>query len=268
MITRFVKMSGITMPLHIEHHGLAADERIDDRAVRTDVLSVDVEVKYANAKRIESHTLDGVWNYGSIYEALCFGPVINLKGPLESVLDDIADAIEASMLEQELKATEIAVRAKRLGLAASHPELHVKRSYKPPGLIASPPVASTTRSAGIVSHPLVVKIDHSWCQGSERVEHKDIRIEAVNVSFSAETKNSKFAGLDGLFNYASLVHLVDSMAGMTLTQPTEFLCDLLSEKILDESAKQKLDLLKVQVEVERTAYARCSVSLGIEVWPG
>jgi len=44
--TRFVRLSGITMPLRFEHGHLAASERIDEAASRIDTLAISLYVEY------------------------------------------------------------------------------------------------------------------------------------------------------------------------------------------------------------------------------
>lgn len=253
---RTVALHGITLPVRVAHGNLSADQRIDDVPNRIDTLQVSLEVDYESRCDLKVRSLDGAWNYGEVYNQLCLSDVQTITGPLEGILDSTLALIEASASTQHLELVGGRVAANRIGLAVGFPKLVVCTQYK------SKPTETVgkIRTAGICDFPLVIAVDHSWCQGSQRVEHVDVRTESVSLSFRAETRAGSLAtnDLTGLYNYAGLIHKVEKMQGIQLCGPVEQLCDLVTQVLEDDARKLGVDLRKTVVEVRRTGYARCT----------
>jgi dihydroneopterin aldolase len=253
---RTVALHGITLPVRVSHGNLSADQRIDNVANRIDTLQVSLEVEYESHCALQVRSMDGAWNYGDVYAQLCLSDVPTITGPLEGILDTTLDLIEASAGTQHLALVGARVAANRIGLSVGYPQLVVGKQYQ------AKPVEplGKIRTAGICDFPLVVAVDHSWCRGSQRVEHVDVRTESVSLSFRAETRAGVLASdnLAGLYNYAGLINKVQKMQGIELCGPVEQLCDLVTQVLEEDARKLGVDLRKTVVEVRRTGYARCT----------
>jgi len=258
--TRFVRLSGITMPLRIEHGHLAASERIDEAASRIDTLAISLNVEYQSPLPIIPRSMQGAWNFGRMYKALATGDVATVRGPLESVLDAALVQAGACVADQALQLRHAAISADRLGLAVGYPRLAVRT-----GTPARPSGDGTiVRYVGICDYPLVVNIDHSWCVGEQRVEHADLRAEAVRVTFGAHLPSADLNEHDlaGLYNYAGLLARVATMQGLLIDGPMEHLVDAIEGMLIDDAANESVSLQSSHVEVTRTGYARCVPTIG------
>ncbi len=198
----------------------------------------------------------GTWNYGDVYSQLCLADVQTITGPLEGVLDDTLILIDQTAKAQGLKLIEARASADRMGLAVGFPRLSAIHRYQQMPAQRQ----GMERSAGICSFPIVITVNHSWCQGSQRVEHMDYRTESVLLSFRAETRATALSSSDltGLYNYAGLIHEVQSMQGIGINGPVEQLCDLVTAVLEKDAKSLGVCLLKTVVEVRRTGYARCT----------
>lgn len=253
---RTVALRNITMPLRVSHGNLSPDQRIDDLSNRIDTLMIGLSVQYQSDGDIKPGSMDGAWNYGDVYQHLCLSDVQTVTGPLEGVLDETLTLIDASATAQGISLTDTQVSANRMGLAVGYPRLIARRRYS----ASREETTELERSAGICEFPLVVSVNHSWCKGSQRVEHVDVRTESVSLSFRAETRATSLSASDltGLYNYAGLIHKVQKMQGIELTGPVEQLCDMVTSVLENDARTLGVDLLKTVVEVRRTGYARCT----------
>lgn len=253
---RTVALYGITLPVRVVHGNLSQTQRIDDLENRIDTLQVSVEVDYESIGNTQERSMAGAWNYGEVYSQLCLADVQTMTGPLEGVLDHALRLIDESAKAQGLRLIEARASADRMGLAVGFPRLSARKRY----LSAHAASTGMERAAGICNFPLVIAVNHSWCQGSQRVEHRDVRTESVSLSFRAETRASALSSADltGLYNYAGLIHEVQSMQGLEITGPVEQLCDLVTAVLEQDALALGVDLLKTVVEVRRTGYARCT----------
>lgn len=253
---RTVELKNITLPVRVSHGNLNPSQRIDDISNRIDSLQIDIIVNYDINVPLQDFSLDGVWNYGDVYHYLCLSDVPTITGPLESILDEAILLIEKTAKEQNIKLNYTEVSANRLGLAVGYPHLVTRRNYEPVINSTSP----MQRSAGICDFPLIISVNHSWCKGSQKVEHVDLRHECINLSFHAETVSQELSSNDltGLYNYAGLIHQVQNKQGFEVNGPVEQLCDLISEILENDAKKLNVKLLKTIVKVERTGYARCT----------
>lgn len=180
---RALSLSAISLPLQVNHGHLGPSERIDDEGSRIDTLVCDVEVRYPAIPLI-GRGLSGVFNYGKVYQSLCFPPLRRLTSPIETVLDEAIELIDTSAHEQGIALVSSKIVAKRMGLAVGIPQLVVERDHGPRLPFVS---QNRIRRAGVVDYPLNLVVDHSWAVGEERVEHVDVRHETVKVSFEACT---------------------------------------------------------------------------------
>lgn len=253
---RTVSLFGITLPVRVVHGNLSATQRIDDLENRIDTLQVSVEVDYESLGNVQERSMSGAWNYGDVYSQLCLADVQTITGPLEGVLDHTLSLIDVSAKAQGLHLIEARASADRMGLAVGFPRLSARKRYLPPHVA----IPGMERSAGICNFPIVIAVNHSWCQGSQRVEHMDYRTESVSLSFRAETRASALSSSDltGLYNYAGLIHKVQSMQGLEINGPVEQLCDMVTAVLEQDALSLGVDLLKTVVEVRRTGYARCT----------
>lgn len=259
---RFVQLNQLYVPIVVDHGHLNGGERIDDEDKRVDILLIDIEIKYAFSKA-EDKTLKNVFNYGDVYQALVSGNIREIKGPLEGVLDSVVLCIEESAKTQEVDLIEVEVKAIRKGLACGSPKLIVGKKYKDTSQVNRAEIIGL-RSAGVMGEPLVVKVNHAWCTGSERVEHIDNRVEQVEISFDVETEAKELKDdLAGLYNYASLVHLIRDMHNIELNGPIEMLVDSLNEKLEEMTKKVGVVMLRSEIKVKRTGYARCIPVMGL-----
>lgn len=261
--TRTVKLGGITLPVRVEHAQLAASSRIDALDSRIDTLAISVIVDYMSERPVRPQTMDGVWNYGDIYRDLCMSDVQTITGPLEGILDGVTDKIERTVCDQRLVPVRILVTANRLGLAVGYPQLRRERRY---ATTACPEILpAETRDVGICDFPLVVQVNHAWCQGSERVEHADNRIETVRLSFGAKAlaKSLNTGNLDGLYNYAGLIHALEAQQGYVVDGPMEQLVDHISALLERDAEQMGVSLVNTWVSVTRTGYARCIPSIAL-----
>lgn len=178
-----------------------------------------------------------------------------IKGPLESILDSTLRLIEVSAKDQGVSLLNTSVSANRMGLALGLPRLHAQRIYT--GL---PVQIGCIRSTGVCSFPLAIRVNHSWCTGDERVEHTDIRVEPVLVSFYAESRAQELSDsrLSGLYNYDGLMHQVKKLQDLNISGPVEQLCDIVQDLLEQDALSLGVELLKTVVKVERTGYARCT----------
>ncbi len=262
---RAVTLENITLPVKVAHAQLNQGERIDNLDNRIDTLQVCVQVEYISAGTIKDKSLEGVWNYGQVYEKLCLGDLLTISGPLEGILDSCLETIEQSAKEQKIELVYVRVSADRLGLAVGYPKLAVQKRYinvKAENGIETDRGKSLEiqRQAGICNYPLVINVDHSWCVGLERVEHVDVRVESVLLSFYAKTKSKSLSSndLNGLYNYAGLIHRVSEMQNTVITGPVEMLCDKIISLLETDAHNLNLDLVEAFVEIKRTGYARCT----------
>lgn len=253
---RTVSLRNITMPVRVSHGNLAADQRIDDISNRIDTLMIALDVQYASQGDVRPRSMQGAWNYGDVYHHLCLSDVQTITGPLEGVLDDTLALIDATATAQGLALTDVRVSADRIGLAVGYPRLIAHRRY----LASRSETADLERSAGICNFPLVITVNHAWCEGNQRVEHIDTRTESVSISFRAETRATSLSTSDltGLYNYAGLIHKVQKMQGVEIAGPVEQLCDKVTDILVNDARALGVDLLKTVVEVKRTGYARCT----------
>ena len=253
---RKVSLHGITLPVRVSHGNLSASQRIDDLDVRIDTLQVGVEVVSESQGDVKPRSMLGAWNYGELYKHLCLSDVPTMTGPLEAVLDTAISQIDLSAKAQHISLIQTTATANRLGLAVGYPQLTACRRYQtlPGGH------AGIERSAGICNFPLVIAVNHSWCEGSQRVEHIDVRTESVCLAFRAETRASTLSSADltGLYNYAGLIHQVQKMQGLGISGPVEQLCDIVTHALEEDARSLGVELLKTEVEVRRTGYARCT----------
>ena len=252
---RTVALRGITYPIKVAHHNLAAQERIDDLAVRIDTLKVSLAVDYQSAASLTPGSLDGTWNYGTVYERLCLSDMPTITGPLEGILDSALNLIEVSAKDQGVSLLNASVSADRMGLAVGFPRLRTQKIYT-----VLPEPSGCVRSTGVCTFPLVIRVDHSWCTGDQRVEHTDIRVESVLVSFYAESRAHALSDSDlsGLYNYAGLIHQVKNLQDLKISGPVEQLCDIVQDLLEQDALSLGVELLKTVVKVERTGYARCT----------
>ena len=252
---RTVALQGITYPIKVAHHNLAAQERIDDMPVRIDTLQVSLEVDYQSPATLSNGSLEGTWNYGPVYERLCQSDMPTVTGPLESILDSTLGVIETAAKEQGISLLNARVSANRMGLAVGFPRLRSQKTYE-----EKPAQSGSFRSTGICSFPLIIRVDHSWCQGDQRVEHADLRVESVLVSFYAESKALTLSDSDlsGLYNYAGLIHQIKNLQDLLISGPVEQLCDIVQDLLEKDARSLGVELLKTVVEVQRTGYARCT----------
>ncbi len=128
---RSLRLDGIFMPIVVEHTGMnigAEGRVVDQYQSRVDTLAFDVEIRYRGTE-LRRGTEEGIFNYMGLYEHLCFQPVRTLHGPLETVLDEVADAIEAQAEEARLALLNTVVKVHRLGLLVGAPELQKRRMY-------------------------------------------------------------------------------------------------------------------------------------------
>jgi dihydroneopterin aldolase len=258
---RGVELQSIMMPVRVSHGNLEPNQRIDNLSNRIDTLEIRLAVQYESHGEVQPYSMNGAWNYGDVYQKLCLSDVETITGPLEGVLDDVLSLVENTATKQQLSLIDVQATADRMGLAVGYPRLIAKKRY------SSTPKHATEleRSAGIRDFPLVISVDHSWCKGSQRVEHVDFRTEAVSLSFRADTKASSLSSSDltGLYNYAGLIHQVQKMHGMVITGPIEQLCDKVAEVLELDARSLGVELLKTVVEVKRTGYARCTPVLSL-----
>ena len=252
---RTVALQGITFPIKVAHHNLAVQERIDDLPVRIDTLQVSLNVDYQSPASLTNGSLEGTWNYGSVYDLLCLSDMPTITGPLEAILDSTLGLIETSAKEQGVTLLNAQVSANRMGLAVGYPRLRSQKVYT-----EIPKPSGSFRSTGICSFPLVIRVDHSWCQGNQRIEHTDLRVESVLVSFYAESKVRSLSNSDlsGLYNYAGLIHKVKNLQDLLISGPVEQLCDTVQDLLENDARSSGVELLKTVVEVQRTGYARCT----------
>ena len=201
-------------------------------------------------------SMEGAWNYGDVYHHLCLSDVQTISGPLEGVLDETLALVDTTALAQNLVLNDVRVSADRMGLAVGYPRLIARKRYSASRVEDS----GLERSAGICDFPLVISVNHAWCEGSQRVEHVDVRTESVSLSFRAETRAASLSSSDltGLYNYAGLIHQVQKMQGIEITGPVEQLCDVVTSVLESDARALGVDLLKTVVEVKRTGYARCT----------
>lgn len=253
---RTVELRNITMPVRVSHGNLAADQRIDDLSNRIDTLKVGLSVQYESLGDVKSRSMEGAWNYGDVYHHLCLSDVQTISGPLEGVLDETLALVDTTALAQNLVLNDVLVSADRMGLAVGYPRLIARKRYSASRVEDS----GLERSAGICDFPLVISVNHAWCEGSQRVEHVDVRTESVSLSFRAETRAASLSSSDltGLYNYAGLIHQVQKMQGIEITGPVEQLCDVVTSVLESDARALGVDLLKTVVEVKRTGYARCT----------
>lgn len=253
---RTVEIRNITMPVRVSHGNLAPNQRIDDLSDRIDTLQVGLRVCHDSTGPMSPSSMGGAWNYGDVYQHLCLSDVQTITGPLEGILDETMALAEKTAAEQGIVVRNIEAWADRMGLAVGYPRLSVRKSF------VKEPVSSARlqRSAGICSFPLVISVNHAWCQGSQRVEHVDVRTESVDLSFWAETRASSLSAADltGLYNYAGLIHQVEKMQGVEIKGPVEMLCDEVASLLENDARALGVDLLKTVVQVKRTGYARCT----------
>lgn len=254
--TRFVELRNVTMPVRVSHGQLSPEQRIDELPNRIDTLDLSLLVAYQADLPIKPQSMQGVWSYGDIYQLLCMSDVQTITGPLEGILDNALQAVEDSAASQLVSLDDVEITANRMGLAVGYPRLVARKRY-----VQSPGNASEfSRTAGICEFPLVISVNHAWCEGAQRVEHVDVRTEAVQLSFSAETRAQSLASGDlrGLYNYAGLIHKVQRMHGVQISGPVEELCDMVSDVLLHDAQALGVSLLQTTVEVKRTGYARCT----------
>lgn len=270
---RTVRLENITYPVCVAHGKLQAHERIDSLDTRVDTLNICVDMGYKHQGPTRPGTMDNVWNYGAVYERLCMSEVPTIEGPLERILDAAMFEVCGSVSQQGLTASHVFVTADRMGLSVGYPQLSTGCVFQDTATRKGSMLGDTTgrvRSVGIKNQPLIVHVDHSWCQGNQRVEHVDARTEAVEVSFSAVTESEELteSDLTGLFNYAGLIHAMQGMQNMSLKGPVEEICDTLADMLDREAKKLNVHLLQTGVEVRRTSYARCTPVLGLQTWYG
>lgn len=253
---RSVALNNITMPVRVSHGNLAPDQRIDDLSNRIDTLKVGLSVQYESLGDVKPRSMEGAWNYGDVYHHLCLSDVQTVTGPLEGVLDETLALVDATAKAQDLILSDVQVSADRMGLAVGYPRLIARKRYS----ATRGGDSELERSAGICDYPLVISVNHAWCEGSQRVEHVDVRTESVSLSFRAETRASSLSSSDltGLYNYAGLIHQVQKMQGIEITGPVEQLCDVVTSVLESDARALGVDLLKTVVEVKRTGYARCT----------
>lgn len=225
-------------------------------AVRIDTLQIDLDVMYESQGDVKPRSMAGAWNYGDLYKELCISDVQTITGPLEGILDTAISHIDASAAGQHIDLIQTQVTANRMGLAVGYPQLKALRRYKP----VPWPQVGMERSAGICNFPLVISVNHAWCEGNQRVEHMDTRTESINLAFRAETRASALSSddLTGLYNYAGLIHKVQTMQGLDISGPVEQLCDIVTNVLEEDARSLGVELLKTEVEVRRTGYARCT----------
>ena len=206
---RTVSLHNITLPVRVSHGNLAPDQRIDDLSNRIDTLKIGLSVQYESRGDAKPHSMDGVWNYGDVYHHLCLSDVQTITGPLEGVLDEALALVDATAKAQNLVLNDVQVSADRMGLAVGYPRLIARKRYS----ASRGEAPEMERSAGICNFPLVISVSHAWCEGSQRVEHVDVRTESVSLSFRAETRANSLSSSDlaGLYNYAGLIHQVQKM---------------------------------------------------------
>jgi hypothetical protein len=260
-IFRTVKLEKIVYPIQVDHGHLSADQRIDAEGKRIDILELSTYLEIPFLP-LREKSLEGVWNYGSIYRELCLSPVPTIRGPLETILDKTTNMIWDTAVAEGVTPYALEVKADRRGLSIGYPELVRTR-----GVAYCPVNSENTRRVAIRDYPLNIIIDHSWCKGDEIVEHAYKHMEAVDVSFGIISRSDELGedNLGGLFNYASLIHVLTTMQGYSVVGPIELLSDVLLGKLEQAALKQlKADtLISAFVEIKRTGYARCQPVLGV-----
>lgn len=263
---RSLRLDGIFMPVNVEHAemNIGAEGRIIDKfQSRVDTLAFDVEVRYRGGE-LKRGSHDGAFDYMGLYEHLCFKPVRTLHGPLETVLDEVADAIESQAKENQLSLLNTTVKVHRLGLLVGAPELQKRRMYE-----SGPSLPKGNyRSAGVIEVPLQVRVDHLWTAEREHIaRERNLFPETVQMSFSALTPAKPLSGdsLDGLYNYIKTYKVADAAQGRVVDGPFEILAEeILSNVLIDASA---LKPAMISVAIARSSYARCRPTLGVELWP-
>ncbi|TAL26809.1 MAG: hypothetical protein EPN97_18895 [Alphaproteobacteria bacterium] len=263
---RSLRLDGIYMPVNVEHAAMnigAEGRVIDQYPSRVDTLAFDVEVRYRGAElRRGSH--DGVFDYMGLYQRLCFQPVRTLHGPLETILDEVADAIEVQVEKDNLALLNTTVKVHRLGLLVGAPELQKRRMYD-----AGPSLPrGNYRSAGVTDVPLQVRVDHEWTAETEYISReRNLFPETVQMSFSAITPAQplKPDSLDGLYNYIKTYKVADAAQGRVVDGPFEILAEEILSNVLIDAAALKPAM--ISVGITRSGYARCRPTLGVELWP-
>lgn len=253
------------MPVVVEHAGMniPADGKVDRFDTRVDTLAFDVEIRYRGAE-LKRGSHEGTFNYMGLYERLCFAPVRTLQGPLETVLDEVAGAIEQQAEEAKLSLLATAVKVHRLGLLVGAPELQKRRVYQPgPSL----PIGNY-RSAGVTDVPLQVRVDHLWTVETEHISReRNMFHETVQLSFAALTPAVplKPDSLDGLYNYIKTYKVAEAEQGRIVDGPFEIVAEDILSNVLIDAAELKPAMLSVSIT--RSSYARCRPTLGVELWP-
>lgn len=259
---RILELKNIAVPIRVSHGNLSLEQRIDDIENRIDILNISISVSYMSNIKPQDKKMDGVWNYGDIYNNLCLIDVPTITGPLEGILDKTIKLIEESAQEQKIELNKVIVSANRLGLAVGYPKLMVKKIYSHIDEFEKKQCddCEMERSAGICDFPLIISVNHGWCTGNQKVEHANERKESVKLSFHAETKSKPLSenDLSGLYNYAGLIHQVQKLQGIEINGPVEQLCDFIAEILEKDAHDLGVELLKITVIVERTGYARCT----------
>ena len=260
---RTLRLDGINMPVIIQHAhmNLAEHASIDKLHSRVDTLAIDVAVKYRGGD-LKRGAHAGVLNYMGLYDALCFSPVRTLIGPLETIIDETIAAVEAQAKKDSVELVSTVVTVQRLGLVVGAPELKGQMIYSlEPQL---PP--HYYRSAGITRVPLQVKVDHSWSQDAEHSKGKNQFPETVQLSFAAVTPAHTLAkdSLAGLYNYIETYKLADAAQDMLVDGPFEIVAEHILENVLRDA--MPLAPAMLSVSIVRSGYARCSPTLGVEVW--
>jgi hypothetical protein len=257
---RTVSLCGIQLPVRVEHAKLDKSERLDSKTSRVDILDVSVKVVF-EYNPIVNQSFEKIWNYSDVYRLLCESDIPVLTGPLENVLDQVIDTILNSASQQGVVITYAEVSAKRVGLSIGCPVLRrtIGRKFDP--LIHH----TNMRSAGVSALPLSLRIDHSWAQENDRIEHKDVRSEVLSISFDVFTKATALSpdSLKGLMNYVSTVEMLDRNQNSLIDQASESVVDLILSKITEEVDRCELDLCAVDIRVERNGYARLKPTLGL-----
>jgi hypothetical protein len=265
---RSLELRNITLPVRVEHANLAPEDRIDALPTRIDTLRTKVRLEYDGYGPIREGSMQGCWNYGEVYELLCLQDVRTITGPLEVILDEVLGKTADSAQRQGIVPTFMMVSVDRVGLAVGCPQLSARRGVEDvtaASLAGRGGALYDTRCVGIEDFPLAVSVNHSWCTGSERVEHVDVRRETVSVSFRATSVARELGAADlrGLFNYAGLIRQMQELQGMVVTGPTEQICDAVATLLEDEATQLGVGLLRTDVEVTRSSYEQFTPVIGL-----
>lgn len=262
-IIRTLRLTDIQLPVIVEHAhmNLPESESAGIPSERVDMLTLDIAIDYrGGALRAGSH--DGVFNFMTLYNRLCLGPVRTLRGPLETVLDEILALAEREAAQNQLQLLHLTASANRIGLVVGAPELRVERIYE-----ALPQLSSGSyRSAGITRVPLQLKVDHRWSKDVEYGGHANPRPEVAELRFAAVTPAQPIAddSLAGLYNYLKTYHVAYALQDMLIDGPFERLAEQIAMHVIEDSRALRTRMLSVAIK--RSGYARCTPIMGVNIW--